>query len=99
MNKLIYDAREEEGARERERLWEFLVDRASRPLIMGLEAAQEAWYLWATGIVSAGVGPVVPRNESAVFSFLYLKKIKISKIYFRFGKFQKYTPVALWGAT
>ena len=35
----------------------------------------------------------------AVFSFLYLKKIKISKIYVGFGKFQKYTPVALWGAT
>ena len=35
----------------------------------------------------------------AVFSFLYLKTIKISKIYVRFGKFQKYTPVALWGAT
>ena len=35
----------------------------------------------------------------AVFSFLYLKKNKISKIYVRFGKFQKYTPVALWGAT
>ena len=35
----------------------------------------------------------------AVFSFLYLKKIKISKIYVRFGNFQKYTPVALWGAT
>ena len=33
----------------------------------------------------------------AVFSFLYFKKIKISKIYIRFGKFQKYTPVALWG--
>ena len=33
-------------------------------------------------------------NE-AVFSFLYLKKN--SKIYVRFGKFQKYTPVALWG--
>ena len=32
-----------------------------------------------------------------VFSFLYLKKIKILKIYVRFGKFQKYTPVALWG--
>ena len=31
------------------------------------------------------------------FSFLYLKKIKISKIGVRFGKFQKYTPVALWG--
>ena len=35
----------------------------------------------------------------AVFSFLYLKKIKISKLYVRFGKFQKYTPVTLWGAT
>ena len=33
------------------------------------------------------------------FSFLYLKKIKISKIYVRFGKFQKYTPVALGGVT
>ena len=33
----------------------------------------------------------------AIFSFLYLKKIKISKIYVRFEKFQKYTPVALWG--
>ena len=32
----------------------------------------------------------------AIFSFLYLKKIKISKIYVRFGKFQKYTPVAIW---
>jgi hypothetical protein len=31
----------------------------------------------------------------AVFPFLYLKKIRISKIYVRFGKFQKYTPVAL----
>ena len=38
-------------------------------------------------------------EDGAVFSFLYLKKIKISKIYVRFGKFQKYTPVALWGAT
>jgi hypothetical protein len=33
--------------------------------------------------------------SEAVFSFLYLKKIRISKIYIRFGKFQKYTPVAL----
>ena len=29
-----------------------------------------------------------------VFSFLYLKKIKISKIYGGFEKFQNYTPVA-----
>ena len=39
------------------------------------------------------------RERKTVFSFLYLKKIKISKIYVRFGKFQKYTTVALWGAT
>jgi len=32
---------------------------------------------------------------SAVFSFLYFLKIKISKIYVRFEIFQKYTPVAL----
>jgi len=31
------------------------------------------------------------------FFFFILKKIKISKIYVRFEKFQKYTPVALWG--
>ena len=35
----------------------------------------------------------------AVFSFLYLKKIKISKIYVGFGKFQKYTRSPYWGAT
>ena len=35
----------------------------------------------------------------AVFSFLYLKKNKISKIYVRFEIFQKYTPVALHRAT
>ena len=33
------------------------------------------------------------------FFFFIFKKIKISKIYVRFGKFQKYTPIALWGAT
>ena len=33
------------------------------------------------------------------FFFFIFKKIKISKIYVRFEKFQKYTPVALWGAT
>jgi len=31
------------------------------------------------------------------FFFFIFKKIKISKIYVDFGKFQKYTPVALWG--
>ena len=30
----------------------------------------------------------------AVFSFLYLKKIKISEIYVCFENFRKYTPVA-----
>jgi len=32
--------------------------------------------------------------QPGFFSFLYLKKIKISKIYGRFEKFQNYTPVA-----
>jgi len=36
---------------------------------------------------------------SSGFFFFIFKKIKISKIYVGFGKFQKYTPVALWGAT
>ena len=43
-------------------------------------------------------GPAIqqrPCQCGAFFSFLYLKKIKISKIYVHFGKFQKYTPVAL----
>ena len=34
---------------------------------------------------------------SSGFFFFIFKKIKISKIYVGFGKFQKYTPVALWG--
>ena len=40
---------------------------------------------------------LLPRANQRFFSFLYLKKIKISKLYVGFGKFQKYTPVALWG--
>ena len=35
--------------------------------------------------------------QSGGFFFFIFKKIKISKIYVRFGKFQKYTPVALGG--
>ena len=34
------------------------------------------------------------RGHAGFFSFLYLKKIKISKIYGGFEKFQNYTPVA-----
>ena len=43
------------------------------------------------------LGELKCAGDEVVFSFLYLKKNKISKIYVRFGKFQKYTPVALWG--
>ena len=35
-----------------------------------------------------------PSGPTGFFSFLYLKKIKISKIYGGFEKFQNYTPVA-----
>jgi len=43
------------------------------------------------------MGLIISENvlKMAVFSFLYLKKFKISKIYVRFEIFQKYTPVAL----
>ena len=37
------------------------------------------------------------RCQLGAFFFFILKKNKISKIYVRFEKFQKYTPVALWG--
>jgi len=37
--------------------------------------------------------PPTAAATTAVFSFLYLKKLKISKIFLE--KFQKYTPVAL----
>jgi len=40
------------------------------------------------------MGLVVRRKEKGFFSFLYLKTIKISKIYGGFEKFQNYTPVA-----
>ena len=52
---------------------------------------------WAAGPVpnahahSAHAG----MDRLAVFSFLYFKKNKISKIYVRFEIFQKYTPIAL----
>ena len=36
-------------------------------------------------------------SRTSGFFFFIFKKIKISKIYVGFGKFQKYTPVALWG--
>ena len=42
------------------------------------------------GIEEAAVDSLI----DALFSFLYLKKIKISKIYVRFEKYQKYPPVA-----
>ena len=44
-------------------------------------------------------GPEFASSWQGGFFFFIFKKNKISKIYVRFGKFQKYTPVALWGAT
>ena len=41
------------------------------------------------------VGRNPPAAATLFFLFYILKKIKISKIYVRFGKFQKYTPFAL----
>ena len=51
----------------------------------------------------SALGPFSQRMSSLArgrgFFFFIFKKHKISKIYVGFGKFQKYTPVALWGAT
>ena len=47
--------------------------------------------------ITRGPGPHLGEPTvvlSGSFSFLYLKKIKISKIHGRFEKFQNYTPVA-----
>ena len=41
-----------------------------------------------------GRGQLRPRRERERFFLFYIKKIKISKIYVRFEKFRKYTPVA-----
>ena len=45
------------------------------------------------------LGLLADYGSNCGFFFFIFKKIKISKIYVRFEKFQKYTPVALWGAT
>ena len=41
--------------------------------------------------------PIQEKTTTGAFFFFIFKKIKISKIYVCFEKFQKYTPVALWG--
>jgi hypothetical protein len=47
------------------------------------------------GPPSSNGNHLIPFDKAeAPFSFLYLKKIKISKIFVGFEKFQKYTPVA-----
>jgi len=54
------------------------------------------WVAWpASAPRGQQLLPRVLGRKRAVFSFLYLKKNKILKIYVGFGKFQKYTPVAL----
>ena len=59
-------------------------------------------WAWALKLLKSLVGrmdlePMVETHlglRLGFFSFLYLKKIKISKIYGGFEKFQNYTPVA-----
>jgi len=46
---------------------------------------------------SIALHPACQKTPTCGFFFFIFKKIKISKIYIGFGKFQKYTPVALWG--
>ena len=62
------------------------------PVLLGLPSSRAACCLGRAWLPSTHV------SRSGFFFFIF-KKIKISKIYVHFGKFQKYTPVALWGAT
>jgi hypothetical protein len=52
---------------------------------------------WAAAVRPALQPDRVEALTDGGFFFFIFKKIKILKIYVRFGKFQKYTPVALWG--
>ena len=56
-----------------------------------------AGLVYILGLLDVQLGLVTRESPQHGFFFFILKKIKISKIYVRFGKFQKYTPVALWG--
>ena len=53
---------------------------------------------WAMASRNDEIFDVLASKVRGFFFFIF-KKIEISKIYVGFGKFQKYTPVALWGAT
>ena len=62
---------------------------------------EEAQMPWAVRLRRRHMGHG-PWDRSAIwrfFSFFILKKIKISKIYFHFKKYQKYPPVAPHRAT
>ena len=57
------------------------------------------WWRWLSALRAKyheKAGLFSKRSLGGFFFFIF-KKIKISKIYVSFGKFQKYTPVALWG--
>ena len=62
--------------------------------MLQLHKSRHCWvFLWPNNERESSSG------SSGGFFFFIFKKNKISKIYVGFGKFQKYTPVALWGAT
>ena len=75
----------------------FIFPGSPAPTMLGQVSTRNKKYSETGWAILMGQYLEGPRSRPipAVFSFLYLKKNKISKIYVRFGKFQKYTPVAL----
>ena len=71
------------------------------PVAGALERAlgsRRSWLARARAARAQQLGQRRPSSRAGrSFLFYILKKIKILKIYVRFEKFQKYTPVALWG--
>ena len=85
------------GCRPECALW--IANRAARPVILrgpfaGSVPMGRARSSYPIASRDPGRAARLLQQSSGFFSFLYLKKIKISKIYGGFEKFQNYTPVA-----
>jgi len=68
---------------------------ALRLILLVCSSLGKAGEAWLSGSFLV-LGHVMMTTGPGLFSFLYLKKIKISKIYVRFEKFQNYPGRPRW---
>jgi len=68
---------------------------ALRLILLVCSSLGKAGEAWLSGSFLV-LGHVMMTTGPGLFSFLYLKKIKISKIYVRFEKFQNYPGRPMW---